>query len=626
MRGSGHHAILQKRLSGVTFGGGASDDYEDSYCYQCGYNQAGRVLTQEMAVNAATGRDNSIGFTATYQWDDEGRMTSLQYPTVYAVGSFGNTPVTMPTAAYQYDPDGRLSGMTMDNGSGPQPFANATYTPAGQLYQLSYGYWTETRTYNSMMQLISQSVPGALNMTYNYSATQNNGRIIGLADGITGENTTYTYDALNRLTAASNSLWSTTYAYDGFGNLTSKAGSGGSPNAAPTMSATYNANNQQNGVYYDANGNQGDWGGSDYGGNTYSVENRLVWEVEGGWPYPANVYAYDPWGKRVMNGSDPSLYSPDPTYNYNFYGITGQKLVTLTCNGSNYPGYPTCEISQNAYFGKKLIVSGGVNVVTDRLGSVRANSQGESFAYYPYGEERTSTVDSRDKFATYFRDMVGQDYADQRHYGSGTGRFMTADPGRIKTAVASRPSSWNRYAYANGDPVNFNDPHGKIACDPDEDDSCDADDDDDSNDGDGGGGCAADTCITVTATAPIVPVVVAQAGGVIAIPIGEAIGGIICVGSGVCEIVAVAAAATGAVLVLDWALSNSRRLITVRADCSVHQNGTPDHASVGTVIGTGQGNNFSNARISAYSDAQARVFAQFGVGFHAQHCHYTRVD
>jgi RHS repeat-associated protein len=312
-----------------------------------------------------------------------------------------------------------------------------------------------------MMQLISQSVPGVLNMTYNYSATQNNGRITSSLDGITGENTAYTYDALNRLTAASNSLWSTSYGYDGFGNLTSKLGSGGSPNAAPTMSATYNANNQQNGVYYDANGNQGDWGGSVYGGNTYSVENRLTWEVlSSEWPYPANAYAYDPWGKRVMNGSDPSPYgSPDPTYNYNFYGITGQKLVTLTCNGSSYPSYPTCEISQNAYFGKKLIVSGGVNVVTDRLGSVRANSYGESFAYYPYGEERTSTVDGRDKFGTYFRDMVGQDYADQRYYGSGTGRYWSVDRGPVRLKDSA---SWNRYAYVEEDPVNHNDPTGKL--------------------------------------------------------------------------------------------------------------------------------------------------------------------
>src|ERR1700683_348077 len=91
--------------------------------------------------------------------------------------------------------------MTMcpQNGNGPQPFASGTYYPSGQLYTLSWGGYGETRTYNSLMQLTNQSVPGALNMTYNYSATQNNGRITGSVDGITGENTTYTYDALNRL-------------------------------------------------------------------------------------------------------------------------------------------------------------------------------------------------------------------------------------------------------------------------------------------------------------------------------------------------------------------------------------------------------------------------------------------
>jgi hypothetical protein len=82
----------------------------------------------------------------------------LQYPTVHAVGSFGNQSVNMPIAALQYDVNGRLNGMTMDdqNGNGPQPFASATYTPAGQLQTLSYGVGTETRTYNNLLQLTSQ--------------------------------------------------------------------------------------------------------------------------------------------------------------------------------------------------------------------------------------------------------------------------------------------------------------------------------------------------------------------------------------------------------------------------------------------------------------------------------------
>src|SRR5208283_353880 len=160
-------------------------------------------------------------------------------------------------------------------------------------------------------QLTSQSIPYVMSMAYNYSTTgQNNGRIISSQDGMTGESTNYTYDALNRLTTASNSQWSEQYAYDGFGNLTSKTGSGGSPNPAPSMSTTYNANNQATGQGqgYDGNGNL-TYGGfySWYSGYntsyTYSIENRLQSETPFGGS--TTIYAYDPLGKRVMSESDP---------------------------------------------------------------------------------------------------------------------------------------------------------------------------------------------------------------------------------------------------------------------------------------------------------------------------------
>ena len=59
-----------------------------------------------------------------------------------------------------------------------------------------------------------------------------------------------------------------------------------------------------------------------------------------------------------MSGSDSTPYiSPQPNYTYSFYAITGQRLATLNCNGSNYPAYPVCSITgQNVYFGRKLIV------------------------------------------------------------------------------------------------------------------------------------------------------------------------------------------------------------------------------------------------------------------------------
>ena len=103
--------------------------------------------------------------------------------------------------------------------------------------------------------------------------------------------------------------------------------------------------------------------------------------------------------------------------------------------------------------------------MADRLGSVRANGAGERFSYYPYGEERGTSADGREKFGTYTRDSVGVDYGDQRYYGVGTGRFGSADPYMASGGAAS-PSTWNRYLYVHGDPVNFHDPTGNLEADP----------------------------------------------------------------------------------------------------------------------------------------------------------------
>ena len=49
---------------------------------------------------------------------------------------------------------------------------------------------------------------------------------------------------------------------------------------------------------------------------------------------------------------------------------------------------------------------------------------------------------------------------DQRYYGVGTGRFGTPDPSGSAASDMENPTSWNMYAYVNGDPVNFSDPEG----------------------------------------------------------------------------------------------------------------------------------------------------------------------
>jgi RHS repeat-associated protein len=118
--------------------------------------------------------------------------------------------------------------------------------------------------------------------------------------------------------------------------------------------------------------------------------------------------------------------------------------------------------TDSVWFGGRLVQKGGTSVAApDRLGSIGR--------YLPYGEERTgqsgNPANGNEKFATYTRDGVtGLDYADQRWYAQGQGRFLTSDPYQA-SAGPSDPASWNRYAYVQGDPVGAFDPNGLASAD-----------------------------------------------------------------------------------------------------------------------------------------------------------------
>ena len=354
-----------------------------------------------------------------------------------------------PQYGFTYDANGRLGGMQdVESGHGNATVATASYGVAGEMLGLSYFGYSETRTYNALLQMTHVTVPGMMDMQYLYTAGANNGRIAQSVDGVTGETLTYGYDTLNRLSGVSGA-WSQTYSYDGFGNLTGKSAVG----AYPAMNASFDPlTNRQNGLSYDANGNV------TANGAGYDVENRLAGDSTA-------LYVYDHAGKRVEKRYQ-------ATEEYYFYGIGGQKLVTQVCQTTE-SGWGCGDRQYNVYFGGKLVKSKGVVVVTDRLGSVRANSNGERMSYYPYGEEKTTTADGREKFGTYTRDNASTDYADQRYYAVGMGRFNSADPYR-NSAGARDPGSWNRYAYVGGDPLNFIDPHGtrRVCIGPADDRTC----------------------------------------------------------------------------------------------------------------------------------------------------------
>jgi RHS repeat-associated protein len=400
-----------------------------------------------------------------------------------------NYPLGGPQETLSYDAMSNLSAISetvcTDWGSSgcnswtTGQFASATYLNTGQLSSLfeysGIGSATYSYSYNSLQQMTGMSyTPNAIGgatsqaLTYTYGAGQNNGRITQFSDtgtAGTGEVVNYTYDSLNRLIAASTSngsgpQWGESYAYDGFGNLLSKTPTKGT---APQVSTGVNAATNQM-APSDANGN---WLGTNTPQNTWDVENRLI--SSGLYDGGGNLisYSYDPWGKRIMqyaNGGDAGL----STCQIYFYGVNGKRLGTYTC-GYNAGQFTAGTRSINQYFGKRLITSGAETgpgaVFTDRLGSVRQGGNGQ-MAYFPYGEERTSTPDGTDKFGTYFRDGYGQDYAEQRYYTSNYGRFWSVDPKGYRAADSKNPTSWNQYAYVKGDPANLMDRQGADDDDP----------------------------------------------------------------------------------------------------------------------------------------------------------------
>jgi RHS repeat-associated protein len=255
------------------------------------------------------------------------------------------------------------------------------------------------------------------------------------ADG--SEIVNYAYDHLNRLTSATatNNAWGETYAYDGFGNLTGKTPTVGS---APPFSGSAASNNQQGQL-----------------GSNFDIEQRMT--TSGG-----TSYVYDPWGRRIWRQWYDSQHAVTLVEAF-FYGATGKVLESYACN---YYGASNDQLNCNleginTYIAGQMLSEKGVYVATDRLGSVRGDSNGVSMQYYPWGEERTSTADGRTKFAGYYRDMPGQDYAMARYYNANSGSFASWDPGGMTTADRKDPTTWNRYSYTAGDPINRIDPTGR---------------------------------------------------------------------------------------------------------------------------------------------------------------------
>ena len=446
----------------MTNGGGAI--YSESFSYD-GTNQ----------VSSRSWTRDSRTYTIGYQYNTAGQLTRLNYPSGRQV-------------AMNHDSNGRLSSITEPNQGTPVPtyLSSTTYNAAGQLTGDSLGNGvSETYGYDAnRSQLTSQTAAkgstSLMNLSYSYQASSgqmgsgstagNAGQSMSISGTInsTTESASYTYDNVGRLVTSSQTTNGASaqrrFAYDRWGNRTGvwDATSGGNQiqSIALQQSSGVTTNQIQSvtagstlNYTYDAAGNVTNDGAHNY---TYDAENRLV-SVDSG---STVEYRYDYRNCRVKKTVGSRVT----------HSIWESGLVLCEYNVST-----GAQIIDYVYSGSRLIAEGAGStmngsgsttfLLSDRL-SIRVsldkngNLVGQQ-GHLPFGEQASeSGTQEKHHFTSYERDSeTGTDYAVNRQYSQGIGRFMRTDP-YAGSYEYGNPQSLNRYAYVHNDPINKLDPDG----------------------------------------------------------------------------------------------------------------------------------------------------------------------
>ena len=429
---------LGRQLTTVNTAGGGTEKYT--------YDKASNLLTTTDGFGTTTNQYDASGVLldskyphgAGYQYlwyttDDQGRRTDT-----YLQSESTKTYWTGHTHT-AFDPSGRIVGLTAT----VQP-TTGTFTP---ILNMTYCFNTATAaptcstgtaTDRSKLHWSKDNITGQIT-TFSYDAT---GRLLTMAQsgGTTNNTYTYSYDSDgNRLTAvttgssptsqtltynAANQITTTGYSYDGAGNLT----------AAPGATFTYNGAEQMTKAVV---------GGitSNY---TYAGASQTRVLSEAG-TYTANLV----YGKNDANGQpEIAQYNTGGSQSYVFSDpVTGQATMIITSSDQD------C-----------LLVFDGLDNPVGLLTDFATNSF--TYTYNPWGVQ-TLTAGGTGNGATQNPYTFHSGIKDKgsglikfglRWYNPATGTWTQQDT----LDAPLDPANANRYAYAGDDPINGTDPGGLI--------------------------------------------------------------------------------------------------------------------------------------------------------------------
>ena len=285
---------------------------------------------------------------------------------------------------------------------------------------------------------------------------------------------TYGYDAASRMTRAHIAGTSYAYEYDAYGNRNAY-----SINQQHVTVPVTPATNRLSDAAYDAVGNQLVRGSTSATFDGFGMMTGYRFDSVN-----AETFVYTANDERigVLRGD---------TWTWSFRDAGGRVLRQYR-SSSTSPTTPWIWLEDFVYRGPAILGSerppadgGPQHYHLDHLGSPRlvtsaAGAVISEHDFLPFGEERTPLGqqralgfdrEPRHRFTGHERDFdtatpndssASVDYLHARYYVAKTGRFLSVDPVLDVKRSTREPQSWNRYSYVMNNPINRNDPTGKV--------------------------------------------------------------------------------------------------------------------------------------------------------------------
>jgi RHS repeat-associated protein len=426
------------------------------------------------ALNRVTKEELPGSLSNSYEYDaasnmtaftDGGGTTSYKYNGLNELESM-TEPGASKATTFAYDNDHRLTKITYPSGA-------------------SENYKLEPAT-GRPETITAEGVTGTTvpKLTYAYKQGKDNTSLVGKLTESTGNTTTYSYDALDRLTKAltegtNPSLYE--FKLDGAGNRTQQTVN---PTAATGGETTYYAYNA---------------------GNELECRQTVATPCSNNASTELSAYKYDEAGNETA--ITPKSDTSGASFEYNAANElssltpsagTAQALSDAGTGQDDLVGIGSTTTIQNSQLGltrevtsagtsyyartpNGLLIdqrtpSGDYNPLYDAQGDIIAlvNTSGKverSFRYGPYGEniksEGTQTIPYPFGYKAGYRTPAGNTghgnvpnniiHYGQRYYDPTTGRWTQQDP----LDRYANPVGGNRFLFAGSDPINLSDPMGE---------------------------------------------------------------------------------------------------------------------------------------------------------------------